>query len=137
MGSNRWGEDVDYEAKELKEFKVKFTINFKKIFFYVGEVSERTLEVTDKHPKDSLMLLWGGTLLGLFIFFALSYQLFIVITLPIIVFYVIALIRIFKCWSSVGYSKSKFWLMTIPAILGTAGIAFGLQQLFVHLVIIK
>ncbi len=28
----RWGEDVDYEAMELKDHQGRFTMNFKKIF---------------------------------------------------------------------------------------------------------
>ncbi len=127
-----WGDDVDYEAQEMKDFKVRFTINFKKIFHYVGEVSERTLEVTDKHPKDSLMKLWGGTMVGLFPFFILSYQILLLVTLPFIVLYFLTLIRIFKCWKSFRYNPVTFWLMSFFTMAGMLAAAVGLQQLILN-----
>ena len=67
-----WGEESDYEAQAIKEHVGRFTINFKKIFYDVDEISEKTLEVNDKHPKDSLLKLWAGTMVGLFIFFCIA-----------------------------------------------------------------
>ena len=64
-----WGDDVDYEAMSIKDHKGRFTINFKKIFMDVDEIALKTLEITDKHPKDSLLKLWAGTMTGMFIFF--------------------------------------------------------------------
>ena len=46
-----WGEKLDYEAQAIKDYEGRFTINFKKIYMDVDEISEKTLEVTDKHPK--------------------------------------------------------------------------------------
>ena len=116
----RWGEDVDYEAQQMKDFEGRFTINFKKIFNDVDEISQRTMEITDKHPKDSLMKAWAGTMVGMFILFLLAYQVFIVITIPFFVFYIIALLRIAKCWKSFRYSPVRFWVMTV----GTVAVMF-------------
>ena len=51
--------DNDFEAQQLKEYEGRFTVNFKKIYMDVDEINEKTLEVNDKHPKDSLMKLWA------------------------------------------------------------------------------
>jgi hypothetical protein len=126
-----WGEDVDYEAMELKDHEGRFTINFKKIFVDVDEISQRTLEVTDKHPKDSLLKLWAGTMIALFIIFVLAYQVLIFIAIPFFIFYIIALFRIYSCWKGFRYSKSRFWLMTIP----TLTISFCIAQLIQHFVL--
>ena len=77
-----WGEESDYEAKSIKDYNGRFTINFKKIFMDVDEISEKTLEITEKHPKDSLLKLLAGTLIGMFIFFLLSYQVFALVMIP-------------------------------------------------------
>lgn len=124
-----WGEDLDYEAKSIKEYEGRFTVNFKKIFMDVDEISEKTLEVTDKHPKDSLMKLWAGTMVGMFIFFLLAYQVFALVMIPFIAFYLIALVRIYKCWTSFKYNPVSFWIMSIAAM----GVLFALAQLIQRL----
>jgi len=111
-----WGDDTDLEVKALKEHEGRFTINFKKIYYDVDDISEKTLEVTDKHPKDSLMKLWAGTMVGMFIFFLLSYQVLALVTLPFLAFYLIGLFRIFKCWKGFKYNGVQFWLMSIAAM---------------------
>ncbi len=113
-----WGDDVDYEAKAIKDHEGRFTVNFKKIYMDVDEISERTLEVTDKHPKDSLLKLWAGTMLGFFAFFMLSYQILALVTLPFIAFYLIALVRIAKCWKSFNYNTVSFWCMSVVSLAG-------------------
>ena len=118
MTMSRWGDDTDYEAQHLKDFNCRFTINFKKIYIDVDEVSQRTLEVTDKHPKDSLMKLWAGTMTGIFIFMLLSYKLLVLAALPFLIFYVMALFRIYKCWAGFKYNPVRFWLMSIFTLIG-------------------
>jgi hypothetical protein len=112
-----WGEDQDYEAKLIKDHKGRFTMNFKKIFYDVDEINEKTLEVTDKHPKDSLLKLWAGTMLGMGVFFLFSYQFFAFVMVPFIAFYLIALVRVYKCWKSFNYSPVQFWGMSVVAIV--------------------
>ncbi len=112
-----WEKMTDYEAEKLTDYKGRFTINFKKIYLDVDEISERTMEVNEKHPKDSLMKLWAGTMVGMFLFFLAGYHLVILCALPFLFFYLLALFRIGKCWKSFGYSAGKFWLMSIPLIL--------------------
>lgn len=119
-----WGDDTDLEVQALKEHEGRFTINFKKIYYDVDEISEKTLEVTDKHPKDSLMKLWAGTMVGMFIFFLLSYQVLALVTLPFLAFYLMGLFRIFKCWKSFKYNGVQFWLMSI----GAAALLFVLSR---------
>ena len=111
-----WGDDVDFEAKAIKDHQGRFTANFKKIFMDVDEIASKTLEVTDKHPKDSLLKLWAGTMTGMFIFFCLSYQVLYLVSVPFIAFYLIALFRIGSCWKSFGYSVVKFWAMSIVTL---------------------
>ena len=111
-----WGENVDYEAKGLKEYEGRFTLNFKKIYMDVDEISQRTLEVTDKHPKDSLMKLWLGAMIGTFCFALFTYQVLAVVTLPFICFYFMALLRIGKCWKGFKYNIGTYWAMTIPGL---------------------
>ena len=125
-----WGEDVDYEAKEIKDYEGRFTLNFKKIFMDVDEINERTLEVTDKHPKDSLLKLWLGAMVGIGVCLLLCYKVFIVIAIPFLVFYLIALFRIHKCWKGFKYSSLQFWLMSITAMT----VVFVLTRVFYYFI---
>lgn len=127
---SNWGDDRDYEAKQIKDYQGRFTINFKKIYMDVDEISEKTLEITDKHPKDSLLMLWAGTMVGMLIFFILSYHVFALFMVPILAFYVIALFRIHKCWRSFRYSSIRFWIMTIVAIAVSIGISMFVHRVF-------
>ncbi|MCR5250292.1 MAG: dolichyl-diphosphooligosaccharide--protein glycosyltransferase subunit 2 [Lachnospiraceae bacterium] len=119
--------DADYEAQKLKDYEGRFTVNFKKIYMDVDEINEKTLEVNEKHPKDSLMKLWAGTMCGMFIFFLLSYQVLALATIPFLIFYLIALFRIGKCWKNFKYSAAAFWGMSVAAILLVFALAMVLQ----------
>ena len=125
-----WGDDTDYEAKAIKDFQGRFTVNFKKIFMDVDDISEKTLEVTDKHPKDSLMKLWAGTMVGMFAFMLLSYQFFTLVMIPFMAFYLIALVRVYKCWKSFKYSSAQFWLMSIGALVVLFAVSRVIQHVF-------
>lgn len=127
-----WGEDLDYEAQAIKDHEGRFTMNFKKIFMDVDEISEKTLEVTDKHPKDSLLKLWAGTMAGMFVFFLFSYQVFALVMIPFIAFYLIALVRVYKCWKSFKYSGVQFWAMSIVTIIALVALALGLQHVILN-----
>ncbi len=112
-----WGDENDYEAKAIKDYEGRFTVNFKKIFMDVDEINEKTLEVNDKHPKDSLLKLWAGTMVGMFIFLLFSYQFLAFVMIPFMAFYIIALVRVYKCWKSFKYNPVTFWLMSIGALI--------------------
>ena len=120
--------DNDFEAQQLKEYEGRFTLNFKKIYMDVDEINEKTLEINEKHPKDSLMKLWAGTMCGLFIFFLLTYQILALATIPFLVFYIIALVRIGKCWKSFKYSAAQFWAMSAAGVV----IVFALAMVAQH-----
>ena len=129
-----WGDETDPEVAELKEYKVRYTVNFKKIFVDVGEMSEHVLEVNDKHPKDDLMKLWAGAMTAYFVFFLLSYKILLIITLPFIVFYFIALVRIGSAWKSFRYKASHYWLMTIFSLIGVLAVALFAQHFALKLI---
>lgn len=123
-----WGDDKDEEVKALKEFKPRFTVNFKKIFVDVDLITETTLEITDKHPKDSLMLLFAGTMTAFFVLFVLSYQVAILATVPFMAFYLVALLRIGKAWKTFKYNGTQFVLMSIGCLAVLFAIAMTIQH---------
>jgi len=120
-----WGDETDPEVQELKEYQGRFTVNFKKIYMDVDEIVQKTLTVDDKHPKDSLLKLWAGTMVGFAVLFGLSYQVLFIITVPFMAFYFIALLRILKAWKTFHYSGVTFWLMTIGALIVAAAVGIG------------
>ena len=124
-----WGDDSDFEVKALKDFEFNFTFNFKKIYMYVDEVSERTLEVNEKHPKDSLMKLWAGTMLGFFIFMLLSYKLLALVMIPFFAFYILALVRIYKCWKGFKYNGLQYWAMSLVTLIAVFALSRVAQYL--------
>ncbi|MCR4586155.1 MAG: hypothetical protein K5686_10585 [Lachnospiraceae bacterium] len=130
-----WERMTDFEAEKMEEFKGRFTINFRKIYFDIDEISERTMEINEKHPKDTLMLSWAGCMTGLFIVFLFVYQAFALITIPFIAFYLMALIKMGKCWKSFNYKLSSFFLMSLGGIILAFAAAYGVRYLFLTFIL--
>ena len=126
-----WGDETDPEVQELKEYQARFTVNFKKIYVDVDEIEKKTLTVDDKHPKDSLIMLWLGTMVGFAVLFGLSYQVLFIITIPFMAFYLMALFRIFKAWKTFHYSAATFWLMTVGGLILAAFVGIGARFLII------
>lgn len=124
-----WGDETDPEVQGLKEYEGRFTVNFKKIYMDVDEIVQKTLNIDDKHPKDSLIKLWAGTMIAFWVLFALSYQVLFIITIPFMAFYFIALLRIFKAWKTFRYKASSFWIITILGLIVAAAAGIGTQML--------
>lgn len=122
-----WGDEIDVEAQKLEEFKPRFTINFKKIAEWTRLVDESTLEVTKDHPRDSLMILWAGSITGISIFFILCYSIFSFIALPFLLLYAYALYRIGKCWKNYNYGILKYWIMTVLALVASFALSRVIQ----------
>ena len=120
-----WGDNVDYELQSMKEYKGRYTPSFIKIIYDVDEIAERTMEVTDKHPRNALLKLWAGAMTGFFVLFLFSYQVLFFITVPLLAFYLIALFKIFKCWRNFKYKGLPFWLMSI----GTLAVLFVIAHI--------
>ena len=57
------------------------------------------------------------------------HQVFALITIPFLAFYMLGLFRIAKCWKSFKYSVAKFWGMSIIGILTVFAAAQILQRL--------
>lgn len=124
-----WGDDTDPEVQALKEYDARFTINFKKLYIDVDELVETTMEINEKHPKDSLLKLWAGAMTGMFILFCLSYHVLIIATVVFMAFYLIAIFRIGKAWKGFNYKPWKYWLMTLGALIASGAVAVILQTL--------
>ena len=130
-----WGDETDPEVQELKEYEGRFTVNFKKIYMDVDEIVQKTLTVNDNHPKDSLLKLWAGTMIGFAVLFGLSYQVLFIITVPFMAFYFIALFRIFKAWKTFRYKAHTFWLMTVGGLILAAAAGLGARFLVLNYIL--
>ena len=130
-----WGDETDPEVQELKEYQGRFTVNFKKIYMDVDEIVQKTLTVTDKHPKDSLLKLWAGTMVGFAVLFGLSYQVLFIITVPFMAFYFMALVRIFKAWKTFRYKGVTFLLMTVVGLILAAAVGVGARWLILNYIL--
>lgn len=124
-----WGDDTDPEVQALKEYDARFTINFKKLYIDVDELVETTMEINEKHPKDSLLKLWAGAMTGMFILFCLSYHVLIIATVVFMAFYLIAIFRIGKAWKGFNYKPWKYWFMTLGTLIASGAVAVILQTL--------
>ena len=117
MGRSNWGDDVDEELQaRSEEFKPKFTINFKKMTFYIDRIVEETKEWDDKHPKDDLMKMWAGIMIMMFVLFMCSYNIMLIATVPFFGFYGYVLIQLSRTFKRFGYKRLPYWILTILSL---------------------
>lgn len=124
-----WGDEIDEELMQDTDIKVGFMINFKKIYLVIDQIIQETREANDKHPRDSFRKIWGGVMFMIFILAALSYNVLIIATLPFMLFYFYNLIQLSKAYKAFNYSRTKYWLTTIAALVIIIGSTYFLRTL--------
>ena len=86
--------DIDKYDDDVKEneerMKIPFTLNFKTISTYMLNLQEGLKEVTDDYPKKELIKLMVGIEIVLAILIIFSYKAFVIVTLPMMLFYFLA-----------------------------------------------
>ena len=121
----------DDELLQKKErYKFNFTVNFKKMYVMNNTLREDNGERDENYPKDIFITMYAGIWLAMTVLFCFSKNFLWIVTLPFMVFYVIALVGTFKNWKEYKYKVWQFVLMNIGAFLvsATLGVLF---QMFV------
>lgn len=122
-------DSYDYDVKEEERMQIPFTLNFKSITSYMQNLQESLREVDDKYPKYDLIKLMVGIYIVFFILIVFSYNVVLIATLPMMLFYFLALRSVYRSWNACKYPKWKFILPTVIVILGSVVAAFFLQKL--------
>lgn len=121
----------DDELLQKKErYKFSFTVNFKKMYVMNNTLREDNGERDENYPKEIFLTMYAGIWLAMTVLFCFSKNFLWIVTLPFMVFYVIALVGTFKNWKEYKYKVWQFVLMNIGAFLvsATLGVLF---QMFV------
>lgn len=126
---SRWGDDIDEELKKNEKVKAKFMISFKSMNYVVRQIEETTKEWDDKYPKFELLKIWANILLFFVVLFTFTYNILIVVTGILFIFYGLIIFQIFGVWRSFNYSGIQYWLMTLAGIAAAFFIGWGLQAL--------
>lgn len=126
---SRWGDDIDEELKKNEKVKAKFMISFKTMNYVVRQIEETTKEWDDKYPKFELLKIWANVLLFFVVLFTFTYNILIVVTGILFIFYGFIIFQIFGVWRSFKYSGIQYWLMTLAGIAAAFGIGWVLQSL--------
>lgn len=126
---SRWGDDIDEELKKNEKVKAKFMISFKTMNYVVRQIEETTKEWDDKYPKFELLKIWANVLLFFVVLFTFTYNILIVVTGILFIFYGFIIFQIFGVWRSFKYSSIQYWLMTLAGIAAAFGIGWVLQSL--------
>ncbi|MCQ2494868.1 MAG: hypothetical protein MJ104_09720 [Lachnospiraceae bacterium] len=124
-------DDYDYELSQKKErYKFKFTVNFKKMYVMNNTLREDNGERDEEYPKNIFMTMLMGIWLAMTVLFCFSKSFLWIVTLPFMVFYIIALVGTFNNWREYKYKKAQFFLINIGCFLlaATIGVLF---QIFV------
>lgn len=126
---SRWGDDIDEELKKNEKVKAKFMISFKTMNYVVRQIEETTKEWDDKYPKFELLKIWANVLLFFVVLFTFTYNILIVVTGILFIFYGFIIFQIFGVWRSFKYPGIQYWLMTLAGIAAAFGIGWVLQSL--------
>lgn len=126
---SRWGDDIDEELKRNEKIKVGFMFSFKGMSHVVRQIEETTKEWDDKYPKTELLKIWANVMLFFVALFTFTYNILIVVTGILFIFYGMIIVQIFSVWKSFGYPKLKYWLMTLIGLIAAFAAGWGLQSL--------
>lgn len=126
-----WGDEIDEELQQKRDYKVGFLVSFKSMINAINLITETQSEWDDKHPRDSFRRIWAGVMLMMFVFFALTYNVLAIATLPFIGFYFAVLIKLSKAYKNFGYKTTGFWWTTIGALIILCAAAILLRNLII------
>lgn len=119
----------DYDVKENEDRPaIPFTLNFKSINALMLSTQDSLKEWDDKYPKKELINLTIGILAVCAVLIAFSYKALVVLTLPMLFFYFLALRSVYKTWKQCGYSKAKFIVASIIVFAASAVGAYFIQN---------
>lgn len=121
----------DDELSQKKErYTFRFTVNFKKIYMMNTVLFEDNRDWDDTYPRNIFITMLEGIWVGMTVLFAFSQNVLLIVTLPFIFFYGLALFRTYKTWKEYKYPTGQFWLYNLLGLVVslTLGILF---QVFV------
>lgn len=129
-------DDYDYELTQRKERrKFKFTVNFKKIYMMNNILLEDNSDWDEKYPKNIFYSMIGGSWLGMAILFAFSNKFLLIVTLPFMFFYFLAIRSTYKSWKEYNYKKGEFCLVNLLGFALSIAVGFLLQILVLKFVL--
>lgn len=124
-------DEYDLELAQKKErYNFRFTVNFKKMYVMNNTLREDNSERDDKYPKNIFITMLMGIWLAMTVLFCFSKNFLWIVTLPFMVFYIIALVGTFKNWKEYKYKLAPLILCNIGCFLLAAAIGV-LFQMFV------
>ena len=74
------------------------------------------MERTETHPRNAILMLWAGAMIGMLIAAVLSFQVLAFFLIVIIFFYFLTLFKLYKCWRHFKYSGGFFLGISAAAI---------------------
>ncbi len=123
-------DEYDYEVSARKERKrFKLTVNFKKIYMMNNLLFEDNSDWDDKYPKNILYTMLAGIWLGMTVLFGFSNGILLIVTLPFMFFYFLALRSTYKTWKEYKYNRAAFIFMNIGLLILAAAVGIGAQTL--------
>lgn len=128
-----WGDEVDEELQQKKEYKAKFPLSFKSQTNIINYIIETQREWDNKTPRDSFRRIWAGNMTMMFLFFCATYNVVILATLPFMGFYFAVLVKLSRAYKNFGYKRGIYWLTTIVSLILLACLAFVIQKFVLNL----
>lgn len=124
-------DDYDYELSQRKERRsFNFTVNFKKIYMMNNILLEDNSDWDEEYPKNILYTMLIGIWIGMTVLFCFSQSVLLIVTLPFIFFYIMALNSTYKVWKEYKYKKAVFYIINLAAFVISLTIGV-LIQIFV------
>ncbi len=111
-----WGDEFDEELQNYEPPRVRFSLNIKYMSHMIGRLDEETRERDGKYPRTEFLKIWGCIMLAFFILFLFTYNVLIVVTGALYIFYAYVLFQLAGAWRRYKYSGILFWGMTIVGL---------------------
>lgn len=128
-----WGDEVDEELQQKKEYKAKLPLSFKSMTNILNYIEETQREWDDKTPRDSFRRIWAGNMIMMLVFFCATYNVVALVSIPFMGFYFYVLIKLSKAYKHFGYKRGIYWFTTIVTLILLIGVAFVFQKYVLNL----
>lgn len=112
------------------EKKYYFAIHFNQILNRINDYENAYYETPKS--KDRIYRVWSLILIPLCIAILIAYNIFASVSIIIFMVYGYCYVKFYQLWKLYGYSKRKFWLVTLVIFAACFAIAPYIRTVIMH-----
>ncbi len=124
-----WGDEFDEELQNYEPPRARFSLNVRYLSHMIDRIDQETREADARYPRTEFLKIWGSLMVAFFVLMIFTYQVLVVATGALYIFYIYVLFQLAKAWRQYHYSGLLFWTMTTVGVVVVCVVAVWLRNL--------